>query len=348
MRIALLTIWHERNFGAEMQAYATIRALRQLGHEVEIIDIRLSDAKKYSVRGKIGRCIEYFSPAERKFQRFWKRYIPKTCRYHSIAELRAKPPKADVYMVGSDQVWNPQITRELAPIFFLDFGSTGVERGSYASSFGTNSWVGNKSITELARQQFEKFKSVSCREQTGCSILKEIFNVDAQCVLDPTLLHEEYSELIGKVDGKESLVFYPLSYDAELEAYTKKLAKRLHLEWVDANSKKYLIGRVIWQRNSIEQWISAIATAKLVITRSFHGVAFSLIYRRQFVVINDSDRSSRITDLLSQLGLYDRCFKTVEEMEFARPWEKEIDYTEVNIRLQKLKDISWNYLKRVV
>lgn len=315
MRIALLTIWHERNYGAEMQAYATIRALEELGHEVKLIDIRLSDISKPSLKGRIAKYIEPFTPAEKKFQLFWKQNIKTTVRYRSAIQLQANPPKADMYIVGSDQVWNPEIAKSLTPIFFLNFGGDNVIRASYASSFGTNQWNGSVELTELVRKQLGKFKAVSCREKTGCVLLKSDFNVESQNVLDPTLLHCNYEELIGVRECKNTLAFYPLAMDADLEEYTKSLSERLGLQWVNVNKKQYLLRNIVWQRNSIEEWISAIASASLVVTRSFHGLAFSIIYHRQFIVVNNTNRSSRLTDLLSSLGLEDRFFKTIEEVE---------------------------------
>ena len=98
MKIALLTIWHEKNYGAELQAYATIKVLQQLGHDVKMIDIRLSDMGKPSLGGRISLLVESISPNHRKFEYFWKSYIPTTQRYTSIEELQANPPEADIYI----------------------------------------------------------------------------------------------------------------------------------------------------------------------------------------------------------------------------------------------------------
>ena len=112
MKIALLTIWHEKNYGAELQAYATIKAIKHLGHCPEMINIHLASKEQPSFLGRIANFIEKLLPASTKFERFWSYYIPKTKKYNSVSELYNDPPQADIYIVGSDQVWNPDITKE--------------------------------------------------------------------------------------------------------------------------------------------------------------------------------------------------------------------------------------------
>ncbi|MBW9203926.1 polysaccharide pyruvyl transferase family protein [Bacteroidales bacterium SW292] len=350
MKISLLTIWHERNYGAEMQIYATIRALRELGYEVEVVDIRLSDVTKPSLKGRIGKCIEFFSPAEEKFREFWKRYIPTTKRYHSLEQLQATPPQADVYLVGSDQVWNPQLTKTLAPVFFLNFGSDTIKRFSYASSFGTNTWEGNAELTKLAQKQLQKFEAVSCREANGIRILKDIFHINAAHVLDPTLLHKDYRELTGMTKDQNTLVYYPLSPFSELETFCKELAIATGKEYINCNEKKYLIGKIVWQRPGVEEWVKHIAEASLVVTPSFHGLAFSLIYHRQFIIVQNANGgkvNSRITNILETLGLSGRFFSSINDARKAKVWEQPINYNIVESKLQLLRDESYSFLRAI-
>lgn len=346
MKIALFTIWHEKNYGAEMQAYATIRALSELGHDVTIVDFRLSDVKPMSLKGKVVSLIEHISPCNREFEAFWARYFSKRVRYTSIEKLRADCPKSDLYLVGSDQTWNVDITKAMFPIFLLDFGNKDTKRAAYASSFGKNTWEESAKLTEIATQAFSNFDFLSCREKTGCDILQQVFGVNAINVIDPTLLHSNYREIIGDVEEKNILTYYPLDTDPELEIYAKKIAYMLNLIPVNVNNKKCL-GKVVWKRTSIEDWIRSIASAKLVVTRSFHGLAFSLIYNRQFVVVNNSNRSSRLADLLASLGLENRMFKSMEEMMQSKIWEENIDYDIINQKLNSLRKSSWNYLKQI-
>lgn len=348
MKIALLTIWHEKNYGAEMQAYATIKALRELGHTVQMIDIRLSDQNCMTIKNSISALVKKLCPSSRQFNNFWNKYIPTTQRYRSISDLQVCPPKADVYLVGSDQVWNPDITRQFAPLYFLDFGDDRIKRISYASSFGVSRWV-NETITPQVRQLLHRFDAVSCREQEGTKILQDTFGVEAECVLDPTLLFNGYPELVGTVVPKNTMVYYPLTTDPELENFAIKLADRLGLSVINNKKTTYLLGSIEWKRVTIEDWVRNIAEAKFVITRSFHGMAFCLIYHRQFVVIgNKNGRSSRITNLLNKLNIGDRYFESFEELNRAKPWETMLDYNRIETSLQDLREKSFNFLERVL
>ena len=348
MKIALLTIWHELNYGAELQAYATIKAIKKLGHEVEMIDIRLSDSEYKNIKGKIVTALSSMGPCQAKFNSFWKRYIPKTCRYRSIAQLIDNPPIADVYMVGSDQVWNPKITGDFSKLFFLNFGDDKIKRVSYASSFGVDKWEFPE-LHEEVKTLLSKFEVVSCRETSGVDLLKNTFGVDAALVLDPTLLFSDYVELVGEINAKSTLVYYPLSSEPELVSYSEHLAKKLHLEPINNKRCSYIVEPIVWDRVSIEQWVKNIAEAEFIITRSFHGPAFSLIYQKNFAILaSKNNRGTRITNLLNLLGLSDRLFASIEEIDVAEPWEHPVDYCIVNSILNQLRDKSWNILKRMI
>ena len=306
MKIALLTIWHEKNYGAELQAYATIKILQQLGYDVEMIDIRLSDLHRSNLKGKIGNYISKFGPSQRKFEKFWKTYIPVSQRYRSLGDLQNDPPVADVYMVGSDQVWNPDIVKDFTNVYFLDFGSDKIKRVSFASSFGVSTWKRQEMI-ENVRTLLRRFAYISCREDSGVKILKDVFDITAEHVLDPTIL--------------------------------------LGLSVINANWSKNILGTIIWNRNSLEGWIKDIAEAKFVITPSFHGVAMSIVHHRNFaVLVAQKDRATRIFSLLSQLGLQDRVFYSIEELDSAKPWNQTIDYTEIDEKLKELRKNSIAYL----
>lgn len=349
MRIALLTIWHEGNYGAEMQAYATIRALKELGHDVEMIDIRLSDMRKCNWKGRLHKTLSNaICPVFHKFNHFWSHYIPTTQRYKTTEELKASPPKADVYLVGSDQVWNPEITEAFSSLYFLNFGRREVKRISYASSFGKTTWDEDTNLTLQIKALLNGFSSLSCREKTGCGILRNEFGKGSVCVLDPTLLHKGYPELTGSVKERNTLVYYPVCPFPELESFGKELASACSLQYVNTNTVKKVPILGLWDRPSIEQWVENIACASFVVTQSFHGLAFSLIYHRQFAVVcnpGGESRSTRLTDLLKQLGLEERFFATVADLRRSHIWEKKIDYCKVESKLDGLREDSINYLK---
>ena len=343
MKIALLTIWKVGNFGAEMQTYATVKALQQLGHEVVVIDYRLDEL--YGWRGYINAALTSLTPARHKFNRFWTTHIPSTKHYHSFAELQASPPQADLYLVGSDQVWNPAITKEKCLDFFLGFLQNNARRLAYASSFGVSKWSAEPVLTERIKELLSLFDRVSCREIDGVKILKDTFGLTATHVLDPTLLFSGYPELTGNTIPKKTFVYYPLFGGKEMENFCKNTAQMLNLEYIDNNHRTLWLKHRIWNRLSVEAWIRNFAEAQFVATQSFHGTAFSLIYRKQFFTVYDGNKVSRIANLLEMLGIRDRLFPTVAAAREARPWENPINYVEVDKRLKEMRNVSWDFLK---
>lgn len=345
MNVKLLTIWREMNYGAELQAYATVKALQMLGHNVEMIYILLSDQYKPNIFGRISKYISAFGPAHKKFELFWRRNIPVTRRYYSVDELQTNPPHADVYLVGSDQVWNPDITRQYAMLYFLNFGNGEVRRISYASSFGTSRWTADY-LTEQVSELLCRFDKLSCREQSGVNILKHTFGLASTLVVDPTLLFKEYPELTGNLVQRSTLVYYPLYEDAPLFDYAVDLSSRLRLRLVDNKWSKKIMGVFTWDRVSVEEWVKNIAEAKFVLTRSFHGLVFSILYRKPFAIISsENNRGTRIQSLLDQLGLSDRYYDDFQACDKAQPWNIPIDYDNVHAKLETLRTNSFLFLK---
>jgi len=344
MKIALLTIWHVKNYGAELQTYATVKALNKMGHDVSVIDIRLTDMGTPSFAGRIIEKIERHGSLNKKFERFWNKNIPATKHYKSVQSLICNCPEADLYMVGSDQVWNPSITKDYANLFFLSFVPSGCKKIAYSSSFGTEEWR-HPQLTEEIKVLLSQFAFLSCRESSGVKILKDVFSLSSNNVLDPTLLFPSYPELTGKINECNTFVCYPLSTDPELLKFSDIISKQLGLKLVNNNKKYMLLSKIQWDGVAVEEWVKNIAQAKFVLTRSFHGVAFSILYNRQFAVVEGNmNVSTRIVDLLNKLGLQSRMFKSFDELMKKEPWVHTIDYSKVNCILNNERDRSLKIL----
>lgn len=352
MKISLLTIWHIGNYGAELQTYCTVKVLNELGHDVQVVryDLKDDDNNKTS---ELKQCIFNFitglMPANLKSQWFWLRHIPSTKKYKSLKDVYDNPPLADAYIVGSDQVWNPEITKQSAPLFFLDFINKDIRKLSYASSFGVSEWNGDTDITAIALENFKHFSGISCREKSGVKILNSIFKVQAQCVLDPTLLVENYKSLTKGIVERQTLAYYPLSPNPTVETFCKMLSKELGLEYKQVNKRTILRRYMLWNKPSVPQWLKNIGEARFVITPSFHGLTTSIMQHRNFAILITEPlilkRSARIRDLLEELGLEDRFFTSVESFYKSRIWEKTIDYIDVDSKLSVLRKKSYKYLK---
>ncbi len=348
MKIGLLTYHVSTNIGAMMQTYATCRAFQQLGHEVEIVDIRQPEPQNTGMKKLVTDIVFFKQKYEHKC--FRNNYYPHlTKRYYSVEELRRNPPHVDCLVVGSDQIWNPILSKDTAMAYFLDFGEETITRFSYASSFGMERWNQSDKMTKAVSDALHKFKNLSVRERTAVKICKETFGLEAQLVVDPTLLFEDYSEITGTIPQRNEILCYKLIRNKDFFNNVCTLKENMGLPIRLLNNAYPVRGLKYTYPPSIEEWIQRIGGASFVVTDSFHGVAFSVLYKRQFMVTrNHNGRDSRFEDLLCELGLENRIFDSIEEMSLTDVWKEQIDYSKVTPKLEKLRESSWNFLKNAL
>lgn len=341
MKIGLLTYHHSVNYGAILQSYATAKALQSLGHQVEFINIHQEET-----RGTNPVLFYFKLKALKRFMRTF--YPPETREFISLDELRKAKLDYDCLIVGSDQVWNPDISKDNCLAYFLDFGGDNLLRLSYASSFALSKWPDDKkSLLSEINRALHRFKDISVREKTGAYLLKTLFGLDSAIVIDPTMLHENYDEVTGPVNENGKVVAYLLNRT------TLQMERSIELSKVYGQSPR-LISTIRPYKGfnyvyppSIESWIKYIGGAGLVITDSFHGLAFSLLYKRNFVVITpENGRNSRLIDLLATYGLSDRYFNETDNIPYNKLLNTSIDYDAVYKVLNEERKISWNFLKR--
>lgn len=345
MKVSIITYHDEDNYGATLQAYATYRAVKELGHTPEIINLHMRH--KGSLPSKI-----LFALKRYRFNSFRDKYIPnKTRVYTSVEDLRKDPPCSDVYLVGSDQTWNPTISKECALAYFLDFGKEAQKRVSYASSFGVSNWVD----TDVAKKDkvgnlLSRFSSILVREDKGVEICKNEFGLNAKQVIDPVLLFPSYPELTGEVSETDDIVVYKIKNDEEFYKRAVMLGKEMNLSVRSIGSMRRLKGIHTSYPERIENWIKNIGSAKCVFTDSFHGTVLSLLYHRQFVVyVGNPKLVSRITSLLSMVGLMNRICTNDNSIEEIKLLMKEkIDYEKVDQILLKARKKSLQLLKNAI
>lgn len=345
MKIALLTIHAADNYGATLQAYATQRKLEQMGHDVVMVDLDIPNPYS-SLKGLL------LYPKHIKFERFRKKYYHRLTRhYSSLKELQENPPVADCYLVGSDQTWNPEITRDKARAFFLDFGDEKVIRTCYAPSFGMQDWEKNPWIsTDEAKRLLKRFDMVCAREADGVKILSDKFGIDnATQVIDPVLFIDDYGELVGEVPQTEELILYKLSNEAEFYDKAKKITNDLGLTVRSIGSIRKISNIRCGYPEGVEAWIRRISGARYVMTDSFHGMVFSIIYRRQFVLYARTPKlTNRMSSLLSLLGIEDRIVQgTTSADEILKKLQEPIDYEKVHCKLERLRMESTAYLNKI-
>lgn len=326
-KINLLTIHYGRCYGAVMQTYATCRLLEEAGHDVTVINI-ISPQLRYYYR-TFRRWTGIIT--ELQFYFFKKRYFSKmTCKTYSIENQ--KLPEADYTIVGSDQVWNKDITGVFGKTFFLDFVPGNQKRIAFCSSFGKSVWEENTSYTNSIRKELEKFSAISVREKSGIEILKETFGIQGVCLQDPTIGYGEFESLVLNDKAQNSI--FPFLYSSDAKKKAQLLAKELSCPLCLPNRLKgYLY-------SGPRSWLTNIHNSKYVITDSFHGLALSIIFHKNFFVFcADPKKFTRLQSLLELVGLENRYINSEDDFlnrkdELLVP----IDYKIVDIVLNQKKD----------
>jgi hypothetical protein len=346
MTIALLTFFAADNYGAVLQAYATIRALEQQGHDVQLVNYIIPEPPRSWMKNLL------LYPKHLKLERFRKHWFKQLTRpYLTIDELQKDPPKADCYLIGSDQTWNPFISQNMTRGFFLDFGNNKVLRTSYAASFGMSEWEdSNWMAFEDAKRLLEQFDFISVREDSGVSLLRDKFGIkEVTQVVDPVLLFPHYNELTGNMIQGSEMILYKLINSASFYQQARLLGKMMDCPIRSIGSIRRIKGVHCAYPESLEGWMRRIASARYVITDSFHGTVISLLYSRQFVVcVGDPKRITRIQSLLAQLGHEDRILLDTDSVEkISECLSTPIDYDVVHKKLQSLREGSFEYLKRL-
>lgn len=341
MKIALLTYFHALSYGATLQTYATIKALEHLGHEVWLVNLYIPETASLPKRMLL-------LPKEYKHRKFRKKYFKHITRhYASSEELRNDPPEADLYMIGSDQTWNPEISMDKAPSFFLDFVKDNSKKVTYAASFGKDTiddtqWISKERTVELLRQ----FNKIAIRESSGKEMLAQ-YGIDSIQVLDPVLLCPHYDELVGDAAQREEIVLFKINKTEDFYEKAREVGNLSSLTVRSLGSLHQEKGVKCRYPEGIEGWMRGIASAKYILTDSFHGLVISLLYHRQFVILPGmAGRVTRLRSLLQLVGLEDRIMSTNDKAEdIYAILKKPIDYEHVDEVLNRERKASWGYLK---
>lgn len=265
----------------------------------------------------------------------------------------------DTVIVGSDQVWRPDYVRNITEEFF-DFleNDTKINRISYAASFGLDRWSFNEEQTNRCKKLIDKFSYVSVREKSGIGLCKNYLNKEADLVLDPTLLidKEVYIELCKNIknDSNKNVFTYILDPKVEKNTIIQDVADFLNLDVKIHQSKYELAGNadknnlVDFKNPGLEGWIKGFMDAEFIITDSFHGTVFSIIFNKPFIsIVNEERGASRFRSLLDQFNLSDRLISEVNPLDINICLNK-IDYSEVNLKLDVLKEKSKMFLRRAI
>lgn len=322
MKIGILTFHSALNVGAVLQAYSLQQYLLGCGYEVEFIDYQPGHSP-LNFRNFIGKS---FKQTLYKWQDLYNKfYYSRNNRFNNLlncgrrtylnlSNLKSHPPECDVYIAGSDQIWNFNFSRKFDAAFFLDFGSENIIRVAFSASMGQNC-IPKAYVDEFA-ENLKRFDFLSVREKNSAKLISQLTenhsNVEHIC--DPTFLLNKYQLKIVEEDPEE-LGEFIVSYVLPHYDMGKALIKALH--FVERELGKPLINiknpntcqRFEHKVNRVvtpQKWLGYFKHANFTICCSFHAVVFSLIYKKPFIVISPYE-NHRILSLLEAVGLSHRC-----------------------------------------
>lgn len=370
MKVGIITIHNSPSYGASLQSYALWKYISMQGIDCEIIDLHRPHQKDYvpskkhkpfkpfsaKLKDMVKKMLGYTpnpyltDEAHNKFDEFNLK-IKLSRPYLGIDDLYQNPPEYDLYITGSDQVWNPFQPYCLEP-YFLTFAPKGKRCISYAASIGISELP--KNVADDFKKWIEHYDSVAVREQTAQKILSEITDKKTVRVCDPTFLlsGQQWREIAVSPENEQKYILvFSLGKSQLLLDYAAKLSRESGFQVLVIgkkderdNGKPY---KIIDDAGPGE-FLGYIANAEMVITDSFHGTVFSIIMEANnfFTYISpDNKRGSRITDLLDTLELKEHLLDTTLSISFLELNGKKIDRDKTKGLLENMKEESVKYLR---
>lgn len=374
MKIGLVIFPFHPSHGCILQTYALYTKLKEMGYNVTVVNRK---SLPLSLKGSLLRAVSnlkgrlngsYFGPIfyignspkaiMRKLQPFIDlRFGNDVVTIYSHDETTGLVNQQffDAFVVGSDQVWRPKYVPDIYH-YYLDFvpESSSSKRISYAPSFGTENWEYDEEQHVLCQKLIKRFNAVSVREKSGVDLCKKHFDIDAERVLDPTLLltKDDYLRLLeGRDNCKEkTLSFYFLDESDDKMVFMNTIANKLGLNGHRINTKTEDRNARLKDRiaPSIEEWLGGFVKSEFVIVDSFHAMVFAILFNVPFIVVANAARGlARFTSLLDLLGLSDRLVTDVTKVPFDLLNES-IDWNKVNETLSAERKRCLSFLQNAL
>ena len=329
MKVGIVTFHHALNYGAVLQAYALQSYLSSLGIDSDVIDYR-SPYIEYFYKpikanpfknGKMFlREMLYYGVNKKKrakFDCFLRRYVKLSNKVESKQELQQINLEYDLFIAGSDQVWNLKWSG-LDKTYFLDFADKN-KKYSYAASFGFEKIRDGQA--ETYQKLLEDFQAISVRENTGKEIVQELLDREAEVSVDPTCLIDktEWEKICTYPDERGYVLVYMLDQSEELISFAKKIASERDTKIIyisDALKKKH--GFDYRGFLSPSEFVGLFASAGYVVTNSFHGLMFSVIFEKEFCIQYQKKAdapNSRLVDFINDYHLESRLLENIRAEE---------------------------------
>ena len=369
MKIGIISIHSAHNYGSVLQAYALQEELKKFSDEVEIINYRpdyleeqyqmfsLRIYRRYKgflnkllhLAWRITMLIPRYTKYK-KFENYIKMRYNLTRRYSTYEQLENAKLPYDVLICGSDQIWNTDITEGFDKTYYLGFADEKIVKASYAAS------IGKKQIDTKYEKEYQeylpKLDHIALREEASKKMIEKYTDKPIAITIDPTLLHTK-KEWDVLADTSKLEVVYPyllvyiLEENQEFVKIVNELSQYLKLKVVSLSKKKRFKNETIFPNAGPEDFVKLFKNAEFVITNSFHGTAFSIIYQKRNCIIPHQEKGERMCHLMRIVGLENRIIRSCEELKLAEI-TKEINYEEVTKRLNSEIQNAENYIRNVL
>lgn len=376
MKIGVHTLPLNWNYGGHLQAYALVAVLKEMGHDAWLINRKLNKfslplipvaignrlVKKFILKRKnirmFGGILEDKDAAllEHNTRDFISRNIkPQTVPFYSTKQLSRgiNDYDFDAIMFGSDQVWRPNFPPCLHEYFGSFVKSANAPKLiAYSASFGTDEWICKKQLQKKCAKLVKNFKAVSVREDSGVDICKKHLGIDAEQTLDPTLLlsSEHYLGLLPDSKKKKRGIFvYILDESVGKGCLVEQVSKSLDLPVFSITVKDNSdCNQALNSAPQTEDWIRAFHEADFVITDSFHGCVFSIIFNKQFIAYGNAERGmTRFSSLLRIFGLENQLVTRMSNVELPKLLAP-FNWDAINETLKRWQDKSKKYIEHAL
>lgn len=376
MKIGIITIHKSPSYGACLQSFALWKYISSEGVDCEIIDLhrpthidfkksdRFLPMRQEHLTFKVKVLTELFklkdkllakvhlSPLEKKYNQF-NEEIKYSKVYKGVDELYANPPSYDLYVTGSDQVWNPQQAYCIEP-YFLTFVNNGGKKISYAASIGLKDLLSEEK--EKFAQWLESYDAIGVREKSAQELLTSFMNKPTTLVLDPTFLLDKESwlkESVLPAVNDSYILLFSLFTPSNILNFAKRIAeesdKRLII--LAPNRKEIGNGGILVNDAGPREFLGYFYQADMVITDSFHGTVFSMIMEAgnffSYIAPNNR-RGSRIVDLLSLFQLEDHLLSPELKETAIELQSHQIDLSILKERIKEERAKSISFLANYI
>ena len=364
-KAGILSMQRIYNYGSFLQAYALKKMMEECGAEVEFVDYHpgeciLPSKETTGMKRKIQKGLEILRMKGRlrdkiQFVKYKKNYARKNYPVLGLKETYNYAPKLDLLVIGSDEVFNciqDNSNVGFAPELF-GAGHQADRLVSYAASFGKGEWLLDSKETEETKLLASNFIAISVRERSAVDLCRNYWGIDAKHVLDPALLldAEDYLKTITLKRESNILFAYVLDESSLKRDIVEAMANSRKLKIYRCMPKEELINGVTKNLDNciyppVDNWLNGFNNATCVVTDSFHGVVFSIIFRKPFVVIGNTQRGmARFESLLTMLGLENRMVKDVDSA--IEMMDISIDYESVYAILKCKRCEALNFLSQI-